>query len=117
MVYETLDSRQAWPADELVSELPIVAEVIGMGEAALVAALGDGQTIAQVARVHGVKPRRVVKALVSQAVVDMAADIRGGDLTADQVRWLVALATWRAEDLVTSTFPPIEFRPGALAAR
>lgn len=116
MVHETLDDRQARPADGLVSELAVVAGAIGIDEAALVAALGEGQTIGQVARAHRVKPRRVVKALVSQAVVDMAADIQGGDLTADQVRWLVALATWRAEDLVTSTFPPIEFRPGALAA-
>jgi hypothetical protein len=71
---------------------------------------------ALVARANGVKARRVVTALVSRVVADVAADIRRGDLSADQVRWLVALATWRAEDQVTSVFPPTEFRPASLAS-
>jgi hypothetical protein len=116
MVSETVADRQAWPADELVSELSIAAEVIGIDEAALATALTDGRTIAQIARLNGVKPRRVVTALVSNVVADVAADIRRGDLSTDQIRWLVALATWRAEHQVTSAFPPIEFRPGSLAS-
>jgi hypothetical protein len=112
MVSQTLADRQAWPADELVSELSIAAEVIGIDEAALATALTDGLTIAQVARLNGVKPRRVVIALVSHVVADVAAEIRRGDLSSDQIQWLVTLATWRAEHQVTSTFPPIEFRPG-----
>ena len=43
-------------------------------------------------------------------------EIRRGDLSAGQVTWLVALATWRAEVQVSSAFPAIEFRPGCLAA-
>jgi len=113
MASETLEDRLVCPPDELVSELSIAAEVIGVGEAALATALNDGQTIAQVAREHGVKPHRVVTALVSRVVADVAADIRRGDLSPDQVRWLVALATFRAEDQITSTFPPILFRPAA----
>jgi hypothetical protein len=116
MVSETLEDRLAWPPDELVSELSIAAKAIGIGEAALVSALSDGRTIAQVALLHSVKPHRVVTALVSCVVADMAADIRRGDLSTDQVRWLVALATWRAEGQVTSTFPAIEFRPSSLVA-
>jgi hypothetical protein len=116
MVSETLEDRQAWPPDELVSELSIAAKAIGIGEAALASALSDGRTIAQVALLHSVKPHRVVTALVSCVVADMAADIRRGDLSTDQVRWLVALATWRAEGQVTSTFPAIEFRPSSLVA-
>jgi hypothetical protein len=116
MVSQKLADRQAWPADELVSELSIAAEVIGIDEAALAAALTDGLTIAQVARLNGVKPRRVVTRLVSHVVADVAADIRRGDLSSDQIGWLVALATWRAEHQVTSAFPPIEFRPGSLAS-
>jgi len=115
MVSQTLADRQAWPADELVSELSIAAKAIGIDEAALATALTDGLTIAQVARLNGVKPRRVVTALVSYVVADVAADIRRGDLNSDQIQWLVALATWRAERQVTSAFPPIEFRPGPLA--
>jgi hypothetical protein len=116
MVSQTLADRQAWPADELVSELSIAAKVIGVDEAALATALTDGLTIAQVARLNGVKPRRVVTALVSHVVADVAADICRGDLSSDQIRWLVALATWRAEQQVTSAFPPIEVRPCSLAS-
>ena len=116
MVSQTLADRPAWPADELVSELSIAAKAIGIDEAALATALTDGLTIAQVARLNGVKPRRVVTALVSHVVADVAADIRRGDLSSDQIRWLVALATWRAEHQVTSAFPPIEFRPAQVSA-
>jgi hypothetical protein len=116
MVSQTLAYRPAWSADDLVSELSIAAKVIGIDEAALATALTDGLTIAQVARLNGTKPRRVVTALVSHVVADMAADIRRGDLSTDQIRWLVALATWRAEHQITSAFPPIEFRPGSLAS-
>jgi hypothetical protein len=112
MLSETLEDRRAWPGGELVSELSIAAQAIGIGEVALAAALSDGQSIAQVARLNGVKPHRVVTALVSRVVAEVAAEIRRGDLSADQVRWLVALATWRAEDQVASTFPPIEFSAG-----
>ena len=112
MVSETLEDRRAWLGGELVSELSVAAQAIGIGEAALAAALSDGQSIAQVARRNGVKPHRVVTALVSRVVADVAADIRRGDLSADHVRWLVALATCRAEDQVASTFPPIEFSAG-----
>jgi hypothetical protein len=96
-------------ANGLVSELATAAAVIGIGERSLAVALADGRTIAEVARANGVKPRRVVTALVARVVADMAAEIRRGELSRDQVRWLVALATWRAEDQVTSPFPSIGF--------
>ena len=115
MVSQTLADRPAWPADGLVSELSIAAKAIGIDEAALATALTGGLTIAQVARLNGVKPRRIVTALVGHVVADVAADIRRGDLSSDQIQWLVALATWRAEHQVTTAFPPIAFGPGSLA--
>jgi hypothetical protein len=114
MLYETLDGRRLWSADELISELSIAADVIGIDKADLATALEGGLSIAQVALLHGVKVRRVVTALVSDVVAGMADDIRRGDLSADQVSWLVALATWRAEAQVTSAFPAIAFWPGSL---
>jgi hypothetical protein len=102
-----------WPADELVSELSIAARAIGIDEATLATALGNGQTMAQVARVNGVTQRQVVRALVSSVVASAADDIQCGDLSGDQVTWLVALATRRAEMQVTSAYPPIAFRPRA----
>lgn len=102
---------QGWRADELVSELSIAASAMGIDEATLATALSRGQTMAQVARANGVKERRVVRALVGCVVASVADDIRRGNLSPDQVTWLVALATWRAEQLVASAFPSIEFQP------
>jgi hypothetical protein len=41
----------------------------------------------------------------------MAADIRRGSLSRTQVRWLVALATVRAESQVTGRYPDLEADP------
>jgi hypothetical protein len=103
--------RRAWPADLLASELSTVAKAISIEETALTAALADGQTIAQVAHGHGVKPHRVVVALVSDAVAQVAAEVQRGDLTTEHVRWLVALTTWRAWEQITSTFPSAQGPP------
>jgi len=100
---------QGWP-DELVSELAITAAAIGIDEKELAAALGDGKTVADVAAAHGVSVRRVIIALVSDAVQEVAADVRSGELSPRHVRWLVALATQRAQDQVTSRFPEVGFR-------
>jgi hypothetical protein len=102
-------------SDNLVSELSIAARAIGVDDAVLVAALGEGETIAQVAARHGVDAHRVVVALVSDAVAEVAADVRRGELTSGHIRWLVALATRRAEDQIVSRFPPIGFRQPARA--
>lgn len=117
MALETPAEPRVWPADELVSELSVAARAIGIDEARLVSALSSGQTMAQVARANGVKEHQVVSALVSSVVASVADDIRRGDLNADQVTWLVSLATWRAEQQVTSTFPAIEFRPNAAVSQ
>lgn len=114
MKHGTLAESLPWPADELVSELSIAATAMGIDEATLATALGNGQTMAQVARANGVTQRQVIRALVSSVVASAADDIRRGDLSADQVTWLVALATRRAEQQVTTTFPAIAFRPQAV---
>ncbi|SRR6266566_9759177 len=99
-----------WEPGELISELSITAAAIGIDDADLAAALSEGKTVAEVARAHGVSLRRVIVALVSDAVQDVAADVRSGELSRGHVRWLVALATRRAQDQVTSRFPEIGFR-------
>jgi hypothetical protein len=113
-------SRQARPqpggeialpfTGSLVSELSIAAKAIGVDEEVLAAALGEGETIAQVAARNGVDAHRVVVALVTDSVAEVAADVRSGELAGKHVRWLVALATRRAEDQITSKFPPLGFR-------
>jgi hypothetical protein len=100
-------------AGGLVSELSIAAKAIGVDDEALAAALSEGETIAQVAARNGVDAHRVVVALVTDSVAEVAADVRRGELTGKHVRWLVALATRRAEDQITSKFPPLGFRQPA----
>jgi hypothetical protein len=97
-------------SDNLISELSIAARAIGIDGEILAAALSEGETIAQVAARNGVNAHRVVVALVSHAVAEVASDVRSGELTPEHVRRLVALATWRAEDQITSAFPPLGFR-------
>ena len=113
-------SRQARPlaggdialafSENLVSELSIAAKAIGVEDEVLATALSEGETIAQVAARNGVDAHRVVVALVSDSVAEVAADVRRGELTGKHVRWLVGLATTRAEDQITSKFPPLGFR-------
>jgi hypothetical protein len=112
------DWRPGELVSELVSELSITAAAIGIDDADLAAALSEGKTVADVARAHGVSVRRVIVALVSDAVQEVAADVRSGELSPGHVRWLVALATQRAQDQVTTRFPEVGFRrhaalPGA----
>ncbi len=99
-----------WHPDDLVSELSITAAAIGIAEADLIAALSGGRTVAEVAVAHGVGVRRVIIALVTDAVQEVAADVRSGELSPGHVRWLVALATQRAQEQVTTKFPEVGFR-------
>jgi hypothetical protein len=110
-MYEAADEQLTCPAGQLVSDLTIAARSIGIDERALATELGRGQSIAQVARRNGVKPHRVVVALVSAVVADVAADPHRGHLTKRQVRWLVGFATLRAEAQVMSGNPQLGFRP------
>jgi hypothetical protein len=108
---EMLAESPVWAVGQLISELSVAATAIGIDAATLAVALSRGQTIAQVARLYGVKERRVVRALVSSVLASMADDIQRGDLSGDQLTWLVSLATWRARQQVTTAFPAIQFWP------
>lgn len=108
---EAAEEQLTWPAGQLVSDLTIAARSIGIDERALATELARGESIAQVARRNGVKPHRVVVALVSAVMADVAADIRRGDLTKRQIRRLVGFATLRAEAQVMSSHPQLGFRP------
>lgn len=106
MAHDARASGRANPPDEMVNELTMTARAIGIDEADLAMALADGQIIAEIAQARGMKPRQAVRALVSHVVASVADDIRRGALNADQVTWLVALATWYAEQQVTRAGRP-----------
>ena len=115
-MHEAAEEQLTCPAGQLVSDLTIAARSIGIDERALATELGRGESIAQVARRNGVKPHRVVVALVSAVMADVAADIRRVDLTKRQIRRLVGFATLRAEAQVKSSHPQLGFRPAPAAS-
>ncbi|MFP5256255.1 MAG: hypothetical protein ACLGI8_10455 [Acidimicrobiia bacterium] len=82
--------------------LDVAADVIGIGEAELLAALRDGATLAEVAEANGVAPQAVIDALVAAATEAIDAAVEAGDLDADRAaalkEGLVERITERVED-------------------
>ena len=75
-------------------DLSVAAKTIGVSEADLETALQSGQSIADVAKAHGVDPQTVIDALVADAQQHLADDVSSGRLTQDQADQISAdLAT------------------------
>jgi len=64
--------------------LDVAANVIGISEADLLAALRDGDTLAEVAEANGVDPQAVIDALAAAATEAIDAAVEAGDLDADR---------------------------------
>ena len=89
---------------ETVSDASVVAKVIGITEADLNTALSSGQTIAAVAKAHNVDPQKVIDALVTDGLDELAAQVKAGTLTQAQAEAEKAEVTQRATDQVNGTF-------------
>lgn len=72
------------PGDGRHEHLAVVAETIGIEEADLLAALRDGQTIAQVAEANNVGAQAVIDALIAQAEQRITDLVNGVDSTRDE---------------------------------
>lgn len=70
--------------------LDVAADVIGITEADLLAALRDGSTLAEVAEANGVEPQAVIDALVAAATEAIDAAVEAGDLDADRAEQMKA---------------------------
>ena len=90
--------------NEAVSDTSVAATAIGISEADLTTALGSGQTIAAVAKAHGVDTQKVIDALVADGQTELAAAVKAGTLTQAQADAQKAEVTQRATDQVNGTF-------------
>jgi hypothetical protein len=89
--------------------LDIVAETIGIERSALVDALADGQTIAEVAADSGTDAGAVIDALVAAHDSKLDQLVADGSITAEEAAERAAEAVDRITDLVNGE---IEFRQG-----
>ncbi|HEX7498645.1 MAG TPA: hypothetical protein VF344_09300 [Candidatus Limnocylindrales bacterium] len=89
---------------ETVSDASVVAAAIGISEADLNTALSGGQTIAAVAKAHNVDPQKVIDALTTDGLNELAAQVTAGTLTQAQADAQKAAVTQRATDQVNGTF-------------
>jgi polyhydroxyalkanoate synthesis regulator phasin len=89
--------------------LEIAAETIGIERSALVEALADGQTIAEIAADNGTNAGAVIDALVAAHEAKLDELVTDGSITAEEAAERAAEAADRIADLVDGE---IEFRQG-----
>ncbi len=100
----TAGANNPFGRDETVSDASVVADAIGISVADLDAALAKGQTVAAIATAHGVAPQKVIDALVTDGLNELAAQVKAGTLTQAQADAQKAAVTQRATDQVNGTF-------------
>lgn len=88
--------------------LEVAADAIGIDRAALIDALQDGQTIAEVAAANGVDAQAVIDALVNEHQQRLDELVAAGSITADEAAERAAVAAERITELVNGEF---DFRP------
>jgi hypothetical protein len=89
--------------NEAVSDASVVAKVIGISEADLTTALNGGQTIAAVAKAHGVDIQKVIDALVADSQSELDAAVKAGTITQAQADARKANLVQHATDQVNGT--------------
>jgi len=91
-------------------DLDIAAETIGIERSALVAALEEGQTVAEVAAANGSDEAEVIDALVAANQVKLDRLVADGSITAEEAADRAAEAVDRITGMVNGE---IEFRSGS----
>ena len=90
---------------EAVSDTSVAAKAIGITEAELTTALQGGQTMAAVAKAHNMDVQKVIDALVTDGLDELAAEVKAGTLTQAQADARKAEVTQRGTDQVNGTKP------------
>jgi hypothetical protein len=90
--------------NEAISDDSVVATAIGISVADLDAALAKGQTVAAIAKAHNVDPQKVIDALVTDGLNELAAEVKASTITQAQADAQKAAVTQRATDQVNGTF-------------
>jgi len=98
--------------NEAISDDSVVAAAIGISVADLDAALAKGQTVAAIAKAHNVDPQKVIDALVTDGLNELAAEVKAGTITQAQADAQKAAVTQRATDQVNGTFSGGRGGPG-----
>jgi uncharacterized protein (DUF433 family) len=88
------------PRHRVGAALGVAAEAIGIERAALVAALRDGKSVADVATAHDVEPQAVVDALVAAGNQRIDTAVTNGRIDADRAATIKERLPRRAERLV-----------------
>jgi transposase-like protein len=98
----------------VVPPIEVAADAIGIEADDLVAALRDGQTIAEVAEANGVEPSVVVDAIVAAQRERLTAAVEEGTLTQEEADELAATLEEQATDLVNgeAELPPWDGHQG-----
>jgi hypothetical protein len=91
-------------------DMALAAETIGIEQSALVAALDDGQTIAEVAAANGTDEAAVIDALLAAYQVTLDELVADGSITAEVAAERAAEAVDRITGMVNGE---IEFRSGS----
>ena len=96
------------------ADLDAAAAAIGIDSDRVRDALTSGQSLADVARAHGVDPQVVIDALVASAKTHLAADVSSGRLTQAEADQRLTDIQSHITDLVNGTLPsgPPDGGPG-----
>lgn len=89
---------------EVVSDLSVAAQAIGMTESELQTALQGGQTLAQVATSKGVAVQKVIDALVADQGSEIDAAVKAGRITQAQADQMKTNVTAQITARVNGTF-------------
>jgi hypothetical protein len=87
------------------ASLAVAAETLGLSEEELRDALGEGQTIAEVAEAQGVEVQTVIDALVAEASARIDEAVADGDLTEEEAADRKAELSEHITDLVNGELP------------
>ena len=88
----------------------VLAELVGTDVDSLKAALGEGQTLAEIAEGNGVEAQTVIDALVEKANERIGAAVEAGKLTEEEAETKKSEAATRIEDFVNNGYDQQNFR-------
>ena len=94
----------------LGARFSVLAELVGTDVDSLKAALGEGQTLAEIADGNGVEAQTVIDSLLEKANERIDAAVEAGKLTEEEAETKRSEAATRIEDLVNSGFDQQSFR-------
>jgi len=86
--------------DQVGTQADVIAEALGMTQAAIDDLRHDGLSLAQIAEKQNVDPQKLVDALVAQWTVRIDARVQAGALTAARATELKTQLATRAKDMV-----------------